>query len=254
MSKFSHATFPSLLLLSCLTSNTVLATQTADSVAPPQSRASCQNQVFDFAKPETGWKHVPISKLKRDTRYTIEQDGNDKVLRAQADRSASFYVSRLKKPTSANTSLQWRWKTDALIPGADNRDKKLEDSPLRIVLGFDGDIKSLPAAEQKQFARAKTFSTAVMPYATLMYIWSEQVAVETIIPSAHSSQVKMLVVASGTEGLGQWQTIKRNVTEDYRRAFASAPGKLLGIAAMSDTDNTGQKALGWYADISLSCL
>jgi hypothetical protein len=254
MSKLSYVRFTCLLLLSCLASKTALATQTADSVALPPSGASCQNQVFDFAKSETGWKHVPISKLKRDTRYTIEQDGNDKVLRAQADRSASFYVSRLKKPTSANTSLQWRWKTDALIPGADNRNKKLEDSPLRIVLGFDGDLKSLPAAEQKQFARAKTFSTAVLPYATLMYIWSEQVPVETIIPSAHSSQVKMLVVASGTEGLGQWNTIKRNVTEDYRRAFASAPGKLLGIAVMSDTDNTGQKALGWYADISLSCL
>jgi hypothetical protein len=37
--------------------------------------------------------------------------------------------------------------------------------------------------------------------------------------------------------------------EDYRRAFGEEPGKMLGVAIMSDTDNTGEKAEGWYGDI-----
>jgi hypothetical protein len=254
MRKHRNMLISCMFLLQFTASNAAQATSAADSAAPSRATPHCKNLALDFSKPESRWQHIPISKLKRDTRYSIVQDGADQVLRAQADRSASFYISRLKNPMSADASLQWRWKTDALIAGADNRNKKLEDAPLRIALGFDGDIKSLSAVEQKTFARARTFSSAPLPYATLMYIWSEQVPLETIIPSAHTSQLKMLVVASGKEGLGQWHTLKRNISEDYRRAFASAPGKLLWTGVMSDTDNTGQKALAWYADISLSCL
>jgi len=74
-----------------------------------------------------------------------------------------------------------------------------------------------------------------------------------VIPSAHTSQVKMLVVASGTRGLGSWQSLRRNVVEDYRRAYGAEPGPVLGVAVMTDTDNTGEKALGEYADIRFEC-
>jgi hypothetical protein len=86
-----------------------------------------------------------------------------------------------------------------------------------------------------------------------MYIWSEQVAVGTVIPSAHTSQVRMLVVASGAADLGQWQSLRRNIAEDYRLAYGAAPGPLLGIAVMTDTDNTGTTAVGQYADIRIEC-
>jgi hypothetical protein len=246
----SKCTYPSLLgLLAAvsLSSAPILAAE------PDHAGIRCQRQALDFGSPQAGWTHIPISKFKRDTVYSTEQDGNSKVLRAKADRSASIYASTLGIPMSDYSTLNWRWKTDALIPGADNRNKKREDAPLRIVVSFDGDMASLPAAEKRRFKLAKTFSSAPLPYATLMYIWSEQVPLETIIPSAHTSQVKMLVVASGKSGLGKWQTLQRRLPEDYRRAFGAAPGKLLGISVMSDTDNTGKTALGWYADIVIEC-
>jgi hypothetical protein len=142
--------------------------------------------------------------------------------------------------------LQWRWKTDALVPGADNRDKKREDAPLRVIVGFDGDLSTLPPSE-------KGLLLADLPYATLMYIWSDHAAVESVIPSAHTSRVKMLVVASGARGLGQWHTERRNLAADYRRAFGTAPGRVLSVAVMTDTDNTGTKAVGEYADIRFDC-
>ena len=86
-----------------------------------------------------------------------------------------------------------------------------------------------------------------------MYIWSDQVPVETIIPSTHTSQVKMLVVASGTAGLGQWHSLRRNVAVDYRRAYGAEPGAVLSVSVMTDTDNTGEKAVGEYADIRFDC-
>ena len=77
--------------------------------------------------------------------------------------------------------------------------------------------------------------------------------VDTVITSAHTSQVKMMVIASGASGLGAWQPVNRNLVADYRRAYGVGPGPLLGVAAMTDTDNTGAKAVGQYADIQLQC-
>jgi len=86
-----------------------------------------------------------------------------------------------------------------------------------------------------------------------MYIWSDHVPVETIIPSTHTSQVKMLVVASGAAGLGSWQSVRRNVAGDYKRAYGEQPGPILEVSVMTDTDNTGEKAEGEYADIRFEC-
>jgi hypothetical protein len=219
--------------------------------APLHAAAPCKAGSLDFGK--KGWAHQPLSKLKRDTVYTPAQEDKQTVLRASADRSASLYVAAFKTPMGAPSAVSWRWKTDALVPGADNRDKSKEDAPLRVILAFDGDKTSLPQEEQKRFSRAKKLSGRNIPYATLMYIWSDHVPVDTVIPSAHTSQVKMLVVASGSNGLGSWQSVKRNVAEDYRRAYGADPGPLLGVAVMTDTDNTGAKASGEYADIRFEC-
>jgi hypothetical protein len=195
-----------------------------------------------------------MSKLKRDTVYGVVKDGDrSAVLRATADRSASLYVAPLKPATRPPLTLSWEWKTDALVAGADNRDKDREDAPLRVLVAFDGDVATLPDAEQKRFSRAKSLAGRQPPYAVLMYIWTDQVPVGTVIPSAHTSQVKMLAVASGTNGLGQWQAVQRNLADDYRRAYGAEPGPVLGIGVMTDTDNTGTKAVGEYARIRIGC-
>ena len=218
-----------------------------DAVAP------CTSRSLDFDRKETGWAHQPLSKLKRDTVYKVERAEGRAVLRASADAAASMYVAPVKPAMSGAATLSWDWKTDALVPGADNRDKSREDAPLRVLVAFDGDVKTLPDAEQKRFSRAKTLTGRQPPYAVVMYVWSDQVPVGTVIPSAHTSQVKMLAIASGADGLGRWQSVQRNLVEDYRRAYGAEPGPVLGVAVMTDTDNTGIKAVGEYANIRLSC-
>lgn len=241
-----HLRAPVLATLSACCIQTLAAT--GDAAAP------CAPRSFDFDRKETGWAHQPLSKLKRDTVYKVDRVDGRAVLRASADGAASLYVAPVKPATSASSAtLRWDWKTDALVPGADNRDKSREDAPLRVLVAFDGDVKTLPEAEQRRFSRAKTLTGRQPPYAVVMYIWSDQVAVGTVIPSAHTSQVKMLAVASGADGLGRWQSVQRNLVEDYRRAYGAEPGPVLGVAVMTDTDNTGTKAAGEYAEIRLEC-
>jgi hypothetical protein len=213
----------------------------------------CTARSFDFDRKDSGWVHQPLSKLKRDTVYKVDRAEGRVVLRASADGAASLYVAPVKPAMRGAAALSWDWKTDALVPGADNRDKSREDAPLRVLVAFDGDVKTLPEAEQKRFSRAKSLTGRQPPYAVVMYIWSDQVPVGSVIPSAHTSQVKMLAVASGADGLGRWQSVQRNLVEDYRRAYGAEPGPVLGVAVLTDTDNTGTKAVGEYAGLRLTC-
>ena len=226
----------------------------AAAAAPPAPGAPCEARDLGFDRADAGWAHLPLSKLKRDTAYAVVKDGDRAaVLRASADRSASMYVAPLKPAQRPPMTLSWEWKTDALVAGADNRVKDREDAPLRVLVAFDGDVATLPEAEQKRFTRAKNLAGREVPYAVLMYLWTDQVPVGTVIPSAHTSQVKMLAVASGTSGLGQWQSVQRNLAEDYKKAYGAEPGTVLAVGVMTDTDNTGTKAVGDYAAIRIGC-
>lgn len=215
--------------------------------------ADCTVPNLGFGGAKSPWQPMAFSAFKRDTVYTLVEDGGRTVLRGTSDGAASLFAAIFKPALPAPASIGWRWKTDELVAGADNRDKGREDAPLRVLVGFDGDRATLPPAEQKRFKRAELLGGRAPPFATLMYIWSDHVPVGTVIPSAHTSQIKMLVVASGKAGLGQWQSVRRNLAEDYQRAFGGKPGPLLGVAVMTDTDNTGTKAVGYYADIKLEC-
>jgi hypothetical protein len=221
--------------------------------AAPDAGAPCEARRLAFDDQVAGWAHVPLSKLKRDTVYSVGKDGERAELRAEANRSASLYVAPLKPALRTPATLAWEWKTDALVPGADSRDRKREDAPLRVLVAFDGDLDTLPAEEKKRFQRARSLTGRTPPYAVLMYIWTDHVPVGTVIPSAHTSQVKMLAVASGRAHLGSWQAVERDLAEDYRKAFGAEPGPVSGIAAMTDTDNTGQRAVGHYAGIRIAC-
>jgi Protein of unknown function (DUF3047) len=229
------------IVLACLLSCSVPA-----GAAAGGGSVRCQARNLGFGQGDVGWAHQPLSIFKRDTVYTLAREHGHTVLRGEADGSASMYLMSFDPAVAVPATLQWRWKTYALVPGADNRDKNVEDAPLRVMLGFDGDLSTLPFSE-------RGLRLADLPYATLMYVWSDHVPVETLIPSAHTSRLKMLVVASGARGLGRWHTVRRNVAADYRRAFGAAPGRVLSVAVMTDTDNTGAKAVGEYADIRFGC-
>jgi hypothetical protein len=54
-------------------------------------------------------------------------------------------------------------------------------------------------------------------------------------------------------GMPQWQTVKRNLADDYRQAFEAKPGAIIGVRVMTDSDNTRTKASGKYHDIFLEC-
>jgi len=199
------------------------------------------------------WVHVPLSKLKHDTAYSVVREDGQPVLRAIAKGSASAWAYMKRTDIAAAPVLQWRWRVPALIAGAANEDPKREDAPVRVMIGFDGDKTKLPDQEQRYLSRIKRLTGRDMPYAMLMYIWDNHNPVDTVVPSAHTSRVKMIVVESGSAGVGAWRSYQRDVARDFERAFNEKPGPVLGFGLMTDTDNTGETTEGFYGALRLGC-
>ena len=51
--------------------------------------------------------------------------------------------------------------------------------------------------------------------------------------------------------VGTWQTLRRNILDDFVRAFGEQPGRLTAVGVLTDTDNTGEQAVAWYGPIRL---
>ena len=199
-----------------------------------------------------GWKPWTLSKLKRSTFYTLVLEDGKTVVSAKADNSASGLIHPLASLSCKSYSqLSWRWKVDQLIKGADNTRRSMEDSPVRLVVAFGGDKDQLDFGDKMFFSQVKAVSGQDMPYATLMYIWENRVKKDTVIANGHTGRIKMIVAESGRDKLGHWQDVKRNIYEDYKRAFGEEPGPIMAIGILTDTDNTGESTHAWYGDISL---
>ena len=71
-------------------------------------------------------------------------------------------------------------------------------------------------------------------------------------PSAFTSNAHMIAVRSGPARLGELLTERRNVRDDWRRAFGEDIDALDAVAIMTDTDNSGQRAKAWYGRVWFS--
>lgn len=64
------------------------------------------------------------------------------------------------------------------------------------------------------------------------------------------ARVRMIGVESGARRIGEWVSIRRNVLEDYRRAFGEEPSDVLAVGLMTDPGDDGSRRRSFYGDIT----
>jgi hypothetical protein len=236
-----------LLALLALTGCATSGPEVPATVALPQVNSFSAHHPGD--RLPSGWQPWTLSRFKRPTEYRLVDYQGRTVVRARARASASGLVHPLELDPRQHPYLHWHWKVEQLIAKADNTQKHLEDSPVRLVVSFGGDHDQLPLADRMFFDNVRLLTGQQLPYATLMYIWENRAPLDSVIDNRHTGRIKMIVAESGRERLGRWQEVTRNVLADYRRAFGEEPGPIIGIGIMTDSDNTGDNAHAWYGDI-----
>lgn len=171
------------------------------------------------------------------------------VVAVQSKAAVSVWRKAVNVEPAQLSTLRFSWRMNELIADADVALREKDDA-LRIVLAFDGDRSRLAARDHLMSELARTLTGEELPYATLMYVWSNQRGVGSVIPSQRTDRIRKLVLEAGRAGLGRWLDYERDVRADYRRVFGEEPGRLLAIGLMTDTDNTRSSAQTWYGPLS----
>jgi hypothetical protein len=197
------------------------------------------------------WLGWGLNSGKQRTDYRLVNGAAGTVLQADAEQAATGLYRRVRVDPGRQPVLEWSWRVEKLVAGADLRKGSREDSAARLVISFHGDPARLDFEDRARLRLAKVFAGEPLPYAMLIYVWSNQIAVETALPSPQIDRIRMVVVESGGARLGQWLTYRRNVLEDYRRAFGEDPGDIVAVGVLTDADNTRQSARALYGDITL---
>jgi len=200
-----------------------------------------------------GWEPLEFPDIGRHSQYELVSDPDQgQVVQARADNSASGLITRVSLEPGDSLILRWRWKVDNILEKGDARRKSGDDYPARIYVAFEFEPEKAGWFER---AKRKTVSALFgeeLPGKALNYIWANRLPQGDIVANPFTDDTMMIAVNSGEEELGQWVTVERDIVADYRAAFGEEPPPLVGVAIMSDTDNTGETATAWYGDISLS--
>ena len=196
------------------------------------------------------WRFTTLPNIRNHTRYTLVNDGQSVVLRADAAASMASIVHPLRLDAGRFPIVSWRWKISNVLRDADIRTKAGDDFPARVYVLFDYDTSKLPVMQRMKLAIARKRYGADVPTAALCYVWDGKAAAGTSVWSAYSDRVRMIVVESGSGNLDRWRSEERDVAADFRAAFGEDPPLVSGVAIVSDTDNTGESATALFGDIS----
>lgn len=198
-----------------------------------------------------GWEPLEFPRIDRHTRYELVTEDGVQVVKATADNSASGLIARLSLEPGDSLILRWQWKVSNVFDKGDARTKVGDDYPARIYVAFEFQPDKAGFFERAKRKTVEVMFGETLPGNALNYIWANQLAEQSVVANAFTDQTMMVAVNSGPEQTGEWVTVERDIVADYREAFGENPPRIVGIAIMSDADNTGERAVAWYRDITL---
>jgi hypothetical protein len=205
-----------------------------------------------MASLDDGWEPLEFPNIKEHSRYSLVADEGVQVVRAETSGGASGLIARLHIQPDDSLVLTWRWKVSNVFEKGDARKKSGDDYPARIYIAFQFQPEKAGFFERAKRKAAEVLFDETLPGNALNYIWANSLPKGEIVPNPYTDKTMMVAVNSGNQKAGQWVAVKRDIVADYRKAFGEAPPPIIGIAIMSDSDNTGESATAWYGDIQLT--
>ncbi len=194
---------------------------------PALSLGEQQLLVVDFTTasqpvPE-GWEVLENSG-KANMALVREADGQALQLRSE---QASFALQKKVQITLQEYPfLVWQWKVTQLPEGGDFRRSSTDDQAAQLIIAFS----------PRQF---------------LAYIW-DSTAPQGLLeeaPAPPFRKIFAMVMQSGPRALGTWFTERRNVIDDYTKAFGQAPEAIEGVRIQINSQHTRSQAESYWKSI-----
>jgi Protein of unknown function (DUF3047) len=196
------------------------------------------------------WAHQTLPGKRANLWEYVQIDGRH-ALHANASSSVSVWRHKVSVNPQKLGRLSFSWKKLEQLLQSDMAVREKDDAPLRVVLAFDGDRSRLSAKTLMLSELSRLLTGEDLPYATMMYVWCHKRPVGSVIENPRTDRIRKLVIETGTKNLGQWSSHDRDIKADFEKVFGEAPGELIGVGVMTDTDNTRSKIQAWYGPIEL---
>ena len=192
------------------------------------------------------WKPLAFRRIERHTGYSPVTVEGQPALRAESECGASALIVAVDASTLERTPiLRWRWKVEKPLDIADERSRAGDDFAARVYLLFRFEPEGASWFERSRRALGETLYGQELPGNALNYVWSSRVERGAAWPNPFSEHARMVSLGPGEPG--HWREEEVDVAADYRRQFESDPPELLGLAIMTDSDNTCGSAAALYA-------
>ena len=193
------------------------------------------------------WEPYVVMPANARTKYHLANVDGAVALEADAAEGGSGMYRKIRIDLKTHPILEWRWRLPRPPSGA----AWSATAPILLSLGFDGDPSKLDILARIKLRMAKALTANGLPYASLLYVWRADVPVDTVEENRHTDRVRMVVVESGEENVDRWVTVRRNVLEDYRKAFGEEPGNIVAVGVLTDVGDDGSPRRAFYGDITV---
>ncbi len=217
------------------------ATPSDNSINNAEALSDNKNIIADFSTDKI--ENWTAKSFAGETLYTIVNDGDKQVLKAQSNDTASGLAKEKVIDLFETPFLNWSWKIDNALPNLDETIKDGDDYAARIYVVKDGGWK-------------------IWNTLALNYVWSSNQDKDAQWNNAFvGDNAKMYAIRGESDALEIWVTEKRNVYLDMIEQFGDkgsdkenedAYRYLDAVAIMTDTDNSHLSAVAYYADIYFS--
>ena len=172
--------------------------------------------------------------IKKKTNYSIITENGQSYLKAEAEGQASGLGQEIKVDLNKTPFLNITWKVEQGIPGIKENSKKGHDFAARVSV-----IKETGSLPWQKKAMNYVFSSNEKTNSHWMGPYRKQI-IDYVASSLVDSKEK------------SWVTVKLNVKEHFKKFLDLDLVEIDGVAIMTDTDNTKQKAVSYYKNIYFS--
>ncbi len=141
--------------------------------------------------------------------------------------------------------IEWRWRVEATISGADPRTREGDMFPVRVYVNFEYDPRRATLGTRIQYRLIRALYGEYPPHGSLVYVWANRDQPATWYPNPYSARAMMYPADRGSDKVMSWRTHRRNIIDDYRAAFDEDPPRNARIAVMGDAYGSGELSRAW---------
>lgn len=222
--------WPTIVGLVGVTVGFVSITVAATSVSQPAQVPLVINGKLNGNGIPVGWE---LEALHNHHQISLERLQNGRFGVRLVSEGSSFGLHKtIEVDLNEYPILSWRWKVARLPSAGDIREKTKDDQAAQVYVVFPHPMFRFRSP-------------------TIGYIWDSNAPAGTIADGhAPMTPIRVMVLRSGRQRLGEWVEERRNVAQDYQHLFGKDPVSKVGrVAIWINTQHTKSTAEATFADL-----